>query len=277
MAVIQKLRASGIVVGAVVVALIAFVATDAIKSNGSNPNEDLDVIAQVGGENVKMEEMNTRFSKYFSQAMNQLQTEEQRAEKQEEVRKQAIDQSWADLINDRTIDAAIKNSGVEITEADIKEMFTGQNIDPIATQIPDFQENGQYSRSRVKEIFRQAKRAKGAQKQGLIDFITSVKKQASQTRYAAYVSKCLKTTTLEKEFDYIASNQGHYGQIVSINYSSIKDTDVKLEDKDYQEYFEEHKYLYTPKQAERDIEYVIWDYLPSAADTASALKDAQDK
>ena len=72
MALIQKLRASGVVVGAVVVALIAFVATDAIKGSGNNPAQDENLVAQIGGEDIQMDDFNDIANRFYQKEMERL-------------------------------------------------------------------------------------------------------------------------------------------------------------------------------------------------------------
>jgi peptidyl-prolyl cis-trans isomerase D len=276
MAVIQKLRASGIVVGAVVVALIAFIATDAIKSNGNSQNTDQNIISEVGGDKVEISEFNEIANKYFQADMAQYQTQEEQAKNFEDARSRAFERAWSDLLNNRTFNKAVENSGVSVTDIDIQEMFLGKNPDQVAMSVPNFMDNGQYSRSKVKELFRNAKRDKQLKGQ-LLEFIDGVKKSTEAQRYSKLIANTLHTTTLEKEYQYIAANQGISGSIVALNYSSIPDGEVKPTDKDYQSYYKGHKYLFKQEVDERDIEFVSWDVIPSGSDTILALEEANDK
>ena len=275
MALIQKLRASGVVVGAVVVALIAFVATDAIKSGGNNRAQDENLVAQIGGEDIQMDDFNAIANKFYQKEMEQIPTDAERQKKFKEVRDRAFQSAWSELLSKNTMEKAISNSGIEVTDIDVKEMFLGDNPSDVS-QDPSFMDNGVYSKSKVREIFRSANRDKRLKSQ-LLDFTDRIKKQTAAQRYSAYVANTLHNTTAEKEYEYLSANEGTTGSIVSVNYASVLDADIKITDKDYESYYKDHKYLYRQNIDERDIEFVIWDVVPSKSDSSLAQEMAIEK
>ena len=275
MALIQKLRASGLVVGAVVVALIAFVATDAIKGNGNNPAQDQNLVAQIGGEDIGTDEFESLANEYYQNEMEQIPTDAERQQRARDIRTKAFESAWSQLLSKNIMEKAVSNSGISVTDIDFREMFLGDNPEDV-TQDPSFMENGKYSKSKVRQIFKNGKRDKRLKKQ-LKDFTERVKKQASLQRYAGYVANTLHNTTVEKEYEYLAANEGTTGSIVAVSYSTVLDAEIKLTDKDYKAYYEDHKYLYKQKIDERDIEFVAWDVIPSVEDSALALEMASEK
>lgn len=275
MALIQKLRASGVVVGAVVVALIAFVATDAIKGSGNNPAQDENLVAQIGGEDIQMDDFNNIANKFYQKEMEQIPTDAERQNKFKEVRDRAFESAWSEILSKNTMEKAISNSGIEVSDIDVKEMFLGDNPSDVS-QDPSFMDNGVYSKSKVREIFRSARKDKRLKSQ-LLDFTDRIKKQVSAQRYASYVANTLHNTRAEKEYEYLSANEGTTGSIVSVNYSTVLDADIEITDKDYESYYKDHKYLYRQTIDERDIEFVTWDVIPSAADSALALEMALEK
>ena len=71
MAVIQKLRNSGVVVGVVVAALVLFVVSDILSSKygNGNPNQPQDVIASIYGEEIKDDQIDKIANDLFMQRL----------------------------------------------------------------------------------------------------------------------------------------------------------------------------------------------------------------
>ncbi|MBS3914189.1 MAG: peptidylprolyl isomerase [Bacteroidetes bacterium] len=273
MAIIQKLRNSGAVVIAIVVALVLFVLGDVLtgsKYTGLS-REDQDVIGEIFGEKVKINDLNEIFAELFKRESESNPD----FKDDEKTRKGLIDQSWTTLIKRRTMEKQINMANIGISDEEFNEMIMGDYPIETVKGIQDFQTDGNYDVKKVSDLFKMAKTNKTLQK-NLLDFVKNVKQQELEKHYTQYISKAQMKSKVEKEYAYVAANQGATGKAVAVNYSVIADKDVKVTDADLEKYLKEHREEYKQAFATRDIQYVYWEIIPNSEDTAYSKKQAEE-
>jgi peptidyl-prolyl cis-trans isomerase D len=280
MAVIQKLRNSGMVVIVVVAALVLFVIGDLLNSRyGSNNNSgDEGVIAEIGGKKFKeKEDMDPLVDKIYRQKLagdpkmaKKMQTDEKfRLKTVKEIYKSA----WDELIKNNVLMAEIEKSGITLSDADINEMLVGKHPSETMRQIPDFQTDGSFDAKKVEMIFKQGK-ANSELKANLLSLVESVTNYEKIERYATYISYANVKTKAEKEFEYIVANQGVTGSLINFVHNTVPEKDIKATDEDLQDYLNRHKEKYKFTQEARNIKYVVWDVVPTSGDTMEAYSQA---
>jgi peptidyl-prolyl cis-trans isomerase D len=80
------------------------------------------------------------------------------------------------------------------------------------------------------------------------------------------VAKSLYATNLDAEDDYFASTLNYNGKSVTLNYATVDDKSIKIEDSDLKDYIKRHKDEFKQK-ASRDLDYILINVSPSKADT----------
>ncbi len=280
MAVIQKLRNSGMVVIVVVAALVLFVIGDLLNSRyGSNNNSGEEgVIAEISGKKFKeKEDLEPLVDKIYRQKLSsdpkmakKMQTDEKfRLKTVKEIYKSA----WDDLIKNNVLMNEIEKSGITLSDADINEMLVGKYPSETMRQIPDFQTDGSFDAKKVEMIFKQGK-ANSELKANLLSLVESVTNYEKIERYATYISYANVKTRAEKEFEYVVANQGVTGSLVNLVNNTVADKDIKATDEDLQDYLNRHKEKYKFNQEARNIKYVVWDVVPTPGDTMEAYSQA---
>ena len=279
MAVIQKLRNSGMVVVVIVAALVLFVISDALsnKYGNSNSNEDASVIGVIGGKKYKEEDISKFAEKIYKRKTENDPSVLEKMQKDDDYRKQVVkevyQEAWDELIRRNVIYSEIAKSNIDISEAELGELLWGNFPSATMGQIPDFQTNGKFDPSVVKKYFKQSK-TNSMLRGFLVTLTESIKDQELMTRYADYIAKASVKSKLEKELEYITANQTVNGSIVAVSNFSIADKDLKVTDEDLEEYLDEHKEEYKNYQESRTIKYVVWDVIPTSQDTQSIFDQA---
>lgn len=273
MAVIQKLRNSGAVVVVIIVALVLFVVGDIVTGNKMTGigRDEADVAGEVFGEKIRERDIDPLVRDLAKQQSEQ----NPNFKFDENTRKQLIEQAWTTLIRQRTYEAQIAKSGINITDEDFNEMTVGQHPIESIKGDPSFQTDNKFDPRKVIEIFRQAK-SDPSLRGRVAAYVKQLKDQEREKRYTTYISKAQMKSKTEKEYEYVASNQGASGKIVAVNYSTVLDKDIKVTDSDLEKYLKEHKEEYKQTVSSRDISYVVWDLVPSAEDTAYSKKQAEE-
>ncbi len=279
MAVIQKLRNSGLVVIVVVAALIIFVIGDILSpKNGSGNNSgDEDVIANFLDKNYKEKDLEPIVDKLYKQKLASDSKLDAKMRQDEKFRiatvKEIYQSAWEQLVKQEILMKEIAKSGITLSDADVNELLFGKNPSESMMQIPDFQTNNAYDLEKVKMIFKQGK-TNSILKNQLLGLVESVKSYEHLYRYATYIAKATIKTKSEKEYEYIVSNQSVNGSIVYLAHSSIPDKDVKPTDADLKEYLDKHKEKYKYTTEMRTLKYVLWDVIPTAEDSADCKEQA---
>jgi len=280
MALIQKLRNSGMVVIVVVAALVLFVIGDLLNSRygSNNNNAEEGVFVEIGGKAFKeKDDLEPLVNKLYQQKMandpslaTKMQSDEKfRLKTVKELYQSAYDQ----LIREQILMKEIEKSGISLSEADVNELLVGKYPSESMLQIPDFQTDGKFDGKKVEMIFKQGK-TNAQLKANLMTLVESVTNYEKIERYATYISKANIKTKAEKEYEYVVANQGVVGNIINIAHNSIPDKDVKLTDGDLEDYLSRNKEKYKFTSEARNVKYVLWDVVPTQGDTMEAYTAA---
>lgn len=271
MAVIQKLRNSGIVIVVIIAALILFVVGDILTSNRTGlAGEDRDLAGMVFDQKIKEKDV----SPVADEIYKRMTENNPEFKFDESSRKQILEQAWSTLIRRLTYEKEIAKAGIEISDADFNEMVAGEHPVEAIKGDPSFQTDNRFDPKKVEQIFKQAKT--NASLRGRVnEYAKSLKQQEVEKRYTTYISKAQVKSKIEKEYEFIAANQGANGKLVVLNYSSVPDKDIKVTDEDLEKYLEEHKEEYRQAFDSRDIQYVVWEIIPSAEDSAFTKMEAE--
>ncbi len=272
MAVIQRLRNSGWVAVVIVVALVLFVVGDWLtgKGNGGTLDENQDVIAEANGEKYREAELVTIVDELYKQEIAQ----DANFKLDEANTNRLFQRAWNELLKRKLLYTEIDLSGVTLSKADENELLVGEHPnDNIATD-QSFQTDGKFDPNKVKMIINEAK-VNPQNRQLLANYINSVFTSEKEMRFATYVAKAQNfKSKKEIEYDYLAANQSVTGKVVAMNISKIADKDIKISDDDLQDYLDANKEKYRIKQESRSLKYVVFDLIPSRADTIDAYEQA---
>ena len=272
MAVIQKLRNSGWVAVAIVVALVLFIVGDWLTGrNGSTTtDEDRDVIAEFGGEKLRESEL----IDISNQLVGVYRSQNPEFQLDEKTSNQIISESWRDLIETTIWDKEIENSGIYLSDFDKAAMYSPEHPNEIVSNMPLFQTNGKYDVNKVEEARQNAKVNKDY-KALLGFFIEKFNGSELRNRYSLYFAKSqVFTTKVEEKYNFVKAQKSITGKMVVTKIADVADKDVTITDDDLQEYLNEHQSKYKIKQNKRSVKYVIFPITASTRDTLDTRDQA---
>jgi peptidyl-prolyl cis-trans isomerase D len=255
MAVLQKIRnRSGLLLLAIGFALFAFIIGEAFQSGGFNmPSKD---VGSINGKDIVFEEFRMKVAN----------TEKNGQQGQPMSTIQAVNQVWEQEQAIALLTEEFDKLGIRAGESHIIENFKN---DPNIGQNPSFlNEAGKFDIKKFREFFKsnpeQAQMLKDREK----DAILNSKYQI----YTTLIKGGMFTTDNEGKMKYeLEANKVSF-DYVSVPYSSIKDSDIKVSDEDYINYMKKHEKRFK-SDGTREIEYVVIEDKPSAADE----KEVKDK
>ena len=283
MAVLGKIRSKGaILVGAISLALIAFLAGDAARSCEGMKGESRQQIGKILGENISVQEYQNLIDEYQSAIKFTM----QRDNLSEQELNQLKDQVWQQLVSSRVLEADAKKVGLTVTEKEIENVLS-EGTNPVLTQTPFVnQQTGRFDVNALKQFFDSYNKAKAAkspeldQMQTVYDYWLFVEKnlrtQLLGQKYQALLASCVLSNKAEATMAFKDNNEESQIQLASLAYSSVKDADVKISDDDLKAKYDELKPAFRQSVETRDIKFVDYQIKASAADRKVVAKEMND-
>ena len=283
MAVLGKIRSKGaILVGAISLALVAFLAGDAARSCEGMKGESHQQIGKILGENISVQE----YQKLFDEYQSAIKFTMQRDNLSEQELNQVKDQVWQQLVSSRVLEADAKKVGLTVTEKEIENVLS-EGTNPVLTQTPFVnQQTGRFDVNALKQFFDSYNKAKAAkspeldQMQAVYDYWLFVEKnlrtQLLGQKYQALLASCVLSNKAEATMAFKDNNEESQIQLASLAYSSVKDADVKISDDELKAKYDELKPAFRQSVETRDIKFVDYQIKASAADRKVVAKEMND-
>lgn len=270
MSIIQQIREKYAAVGFgfIALSLIAFILMDAGGRGGGGGVSPTDAVGSVNGTNISYEQ----FLDKTKQTEQMYQLNGRTVD--ENTRQQIYTETWRMMVESELMQQELDKLGLQVTDKEFNDLLFGKNP-------PDFlkgeftnKETGVFDAVAAKQAIDQLKKAKNNPNRDMVvNFYldpliqnTLRKKYTTLLQSSGYVPKWM----AEKS---IADN-GAVASLsyVTIPYSSIVDSTVKITDQQIDEYVKAHKNEFKVEEDSRSISYVNFSYEPSSSDTADALE-----
>lgn len=263
MALIGSIRKrSGLLIGAVGVAMAAFILGDFFTGGGSGRPEYH--IGEVDGTPVQGEEYDYK----VQDQIESLRSIGQRVDDQ--TTEQIREQVWNQLVRNKVMDTEINEAGIELTQGEYDDIRWGNNVLPEIRNDQTFinPETGQFDVDAVKNYFVYV------QQQYPLYFKVQKERMISNRKLQKYnnaVKAGIVVNNVEAKHEYIATNRKADIRFVVKTYASIPDSVVNVTESDVRAYYKQHKADKKYRQEEsRSIQYVAFDVKPTAEDIEDA-------
>lgn len=250
MAVLSKIRQrSVLLIGIIAFALLAFIIQDVFTKGFNSQSTD---VGSINGKDIAFEEFRVKVSN-VEKSPNQY--------GQTPTAIQAADQVWNQEIAIALISDQFEKAGIRIGRDHLIENFKNdQNIG----QNPAFlNELGKFDLNKFQEY----RKANPTQEQYFIEREKDAEINSKFQIYSTLIKSGLHTTAAEGKFKYALEADKVDFDFVSVLYSTIKDSDVKVTDADILEYIKKNEKRYKADET-REIEYVLIEDKPSKSDEA---------
>ena len=283
MAALGKIRSKGgILVGAIGLALFAFLAGDAARSCDGIKGEARQQIGEILGKKISVQD----YQKLIDEYQSAIKFTMQRDNLTDQELKQVEDQVWQQLVSNRVIEADAEKVGLTVTEKEIQNVLN-EGTNPMLVQTPFVnQQTGRFDVNALKQFFDSYNKAKAAkspqveQMQAIYDYWLFVEKnlraQLLGQKYQALLASCVLSNKAEAKMAFKDNNEESQIQLASLAYSTVKDADVKVTDDDLKAKYEELKPAFRQNVETRDIKFVDFQIKASAADRSQVVKEMND-
>ena len=281
MAAIGKIRSWGPVLATVIgLALFAFIAEEMFRSCEATSNEKRQQVGEVLGKKISVQDFQSLVDEYQSV----IKMTQGRDNLTDEELNQVKDQVWQMYVNNTILEEEAKKLGLTVTDAELQEILKA-GTNPMLMQTPFVnQQTGRFDVNQLtkfladyKKIQDQPQQAQVAEQyKQIYDYWKFIEKQLRQnvlgTKYQTLLTECLISNPVSAKAAFEAQNQESDIQLATLPYSAIKDSDVEVKESDLKAKYDEQKEMFRQYVESRDIKYVDFQVLPSAADRAALMK-----
>ena len=288
LAVIMKLRKRvGLLVGAIAVAIVLFLATDAINSQrnlfGGN---DQNMIGKVNGKTITTQEFEAMYNHWLKRVLYfQGYWQQQGFDFTEEQRMQIRNAAWQNLILEHILKNQYKDADILLTQDELDNYLYSPRPRP---EVQNFYSqvigganaqgfDPQQMRNAVQQI---QNIAPDDPLYPARDFFEQLKivlqDQTLQTKFVALFAKSVYVPEWMASLEFQRRNEAAAINFVSLPYSNVPDEEVKPTDEELANYLEKHNEEFSGP-ASRSVEYAVFDILPTKADSIESLAGLDEK
>ncbi len=266
MSVIQTIRDRGAVVMVIVLAitLIAFILMDGSSGarsgmfSGGGAN-----IGSVNGTDINRKDFNAKLEAYRQQGQPESQLNSQ---------------IWDQEVNTILLNEEFEKLGINFTEKELAAYLTSANPPQWLQQLVMSQNNGQFDPTKVGEIINNIKGLKGEQlEQVKAAYLDPTFMEGKQKKYLALLQNSVNVPKwyAQKRFEEMGAIAS--AQYVSVPYTSIADSTIKVTDDDVKAYISKYPGEFVQKESMRRFGYVSFDVKATANDSMATMNDVAMK
>ncbi len=260
---------AGLVIFVIGLAIVAFLLGDIINMGTPFWRSSQSEVGSINGESVN----HLAFNAQVDQA-NAMYQQQMGGNVTPQMRGFAVQQVWNQFISQELLKQEIEKIGIDVGKDELNSLIFGDNPSMQIMQAFANPQTGQLDKAYITAVREQAKTNPEVKQQweGLLE---SVRNERLNQKYTNLINNSIYTTSLEAEYDYNSRNKLANFKYVMLDYASVNDAEVKLTDADYNEYYEKNKKAFRNEEETRNVEYVLFNASPNAADTATILGNIQ--
>ena len=282
MAALGKIRKRGVALVIIIgLGLFAFIAEEAFRSCEATKNQQRQQIGEVLGNKINVQEFQALVDEYqevvkMSQGVDNL-SEEQLNSLKDEV--------WNSFVNEQIVKSEADKIGLTVTDEELQNMMK-EGTNPMLMRTPFVnQQTGRFDVTMLTKFLADYKKnASNPQMaesyQRIYKYWQFIEKQLRQQtlaqKYQALIANAMLTNPVSAKKAFEGQNQESDVLLASIAYNTINDNDVKIDDKELKAKYDEQKEMYKQTVETRDIKYVSYQVVASAADRKALMTTMQD-
>ena len=276
MAVLEKIRSKGVLlIGAVGLALLAFIVGDFLNSGSSYFNKSKETVAKIVGEDINIKD----YTASIDQMTEVYKIETGKSELNEEMMTQLRTSVCESMVNEKILNAEAKKLGLAVSKEELSDRCIGNNIHPLIQQRRTFAgENGQFSRPLLVQFLNSLEQAPANEemKQQLAKaksywmfWEKTVKNSILQEKYTALISKAVVANSLDAKMSYQDRKTSVDVAYVVQPYYTVSDSAVSVSKSEIKDRYNKQKEQYK-QDANCSVNYVAFEIKPLKEDYKEA-------
>lgn len=264
MSIIQTIRdkAAWIIIGAIALALIAFIVQDAFSGrSGGLFSGQPTTVGKINGTKVEISEFENR----LADAENNYRANGQAVD--ENFRQQLRESLWNDYVEKAVLDKELDKLGFIISNKEKADILYGPNPPQQLRQQFTNPETGMYDANAAFQAINSLKKKSPEYINFWGQYVPTLEKQRAREKFMAMISNSYYVPKWLIEKKNADNSQVANISYVNVSYGTIADSTIKVSDDDVRKYVDAHKEIYKQDEV-RGVEYVLFNAAPTAADSA---------
>ena len=194
-----------------------------------------------------------------------------RSAQSSEAQSQIRDAAWQDLIYRYLFIKKAKEAGINVGESEMVDLTAGNNLSPLIAQNPAFMdENGNFSKEQLSTLLQNLNTDETGGLKLYWNYLqNSILNQQYYDKYASLFSEGANDSPLMLRKSIEETNNTVDADFIMIPYGYTTDSSIVVSDAEINKYYKDHKKFFK-QSASRDMEYVVFEVVPSQADIAAA-------
>lgn len=272
MSIIQTIRdkAAWIIIGAIALALIAFVVQDAFQ-NGNIFNRNSNTMGVINGEKVDALEFETR--------VNQAETQYRNAGYQinDMMRENIRESLWNEYVENAVMADRYEDLGLAVSDKELNDILFGENPPQDLRQQFTDPNTGLYDPNAAYQQIQSLKKQKNSPmyQSFFNQYLPALRNSRQREKYISLISSSVYVPKWMVEKMAVDNSLQASISYVNIPYTTISDSAVKVSDEEIKTFLNAHKEDYKQETA-RGMEYVMFDAAPTATDSAAVLNQINE-
>ncbi len=271
MAVLEKIRVKfGILITVLVaLALLSFILDPQTLRSAAERFSADNKVGSMNGKSISYREFYEELNNYteIAKMMGQNASSE---EEQAELREAA----WQSIFDNEVFIPKATSAGLSVGEAEMLDLTQGSNISPVLMQQGTFTDrSGNFSRETMVDFVQSIDSDESGNAARYWSFLEeSIYRNQLYTKYSSLIQNSDFQTELEKRRSMAESNVTADVDYVFSPISFGTDSTLTVSNAEINAFYKEHKEDFK-QPANRDIEYVLWEVVPSAQDFADTKEE----
>lgn len=274
MAALGSIRKRGAILVVIIgLGLFAFIAEEMFRSCETTNNEKRLQVGEVLGEKISVQEFQNLMEEY-QQVLKMTQGRENLTE---EEMNQVKDQVWNTYVSTVIVEHEAKKLGLTVTTEELQNVLR-EGTNPLLLQTPFVnQQTRRFDVSLLTKFLADYKQVINGQDAQMAEqyrmiyrywqfMEKSLRQQTLAMKYQTLLSNCLISNPVSAKMAFDGQTEENMVELASLAYSSINDNDVEVTESDLKAKYDEQKEMFKQYVESRDIKYVEFQVLPSAAD-----------
>lgn len=262
MSVIQKIRDkyAAVVIAVIALSLIAFILMDAFVGRGSGMGSTSTVLGKVNGQKIDRNDFERRLkmaeASYGAQA----------------GREQLIGNVWEQTVDEVVMDQVYDELGLTYSDKELNELLFSQNApDWLKGQFTD-PATGQYRINDAKQALANLKKnPDNPNAEYVAEAVKATRIAGLRMKYISLLTQSAYVPKWFAEKSIADQNAIASFSYVTVPYSTIPDTDVKVTDDDIEAYIKRYPEIFKQEEASRSVSYVTFNASASREDSSTVL------
>jgi peptidyl-prolyl cis-trans isomerase D len=230
-------------------------------------------VGEINGKSISYNDYQADVDKFT--AINEILTggSVQNEQQQVSVRNAA----WQALVDKYLFIKNAQAAGINVSEEEMINLMSGEIESPVFSQNPAFfDENGQFSKNMLLEFVSYMDSDQTGRLQMYWEWLQNqAKTQQFYAKYNSLFSASNYVNTLALANQIAENNNTFNVEFVMVPMGYVQDSTIVVSDSEIKKYYDNHKKFFR-QPASRDIEYVVYEVLPSTSDVEAANKALVD-